>query len=185
MRFDLEAILRRRKPDKRLAALAPRAVGTLLHADDVPPGIVPLVPDTDVYIRNAAGTLPTMVEELLDRSQLFHCTVCLAELATGIAHADPRHASWRVMRDHYASIMAAIPGTRVLAPDEQVWADAAVLSGTLARAQGFQRHRRKEALNDALILLTAAKVGLPVLTANRDDFDLLQQLAPDGRFYHF
>jgi hypothetical protein len=33
--------------------------------------------------------------------------------------------------------------------------------------------------------LTAAKVGLPVLTTNRDEFDLIQQLAPDGRFIHF
>ncbi|MEL6062021.1 MULTISPECIES: hypothetical protein [unclassified Methylobacterium] len=35
---------------------------------------------------------------------------------------------------------------------------------------------------DALIFLTATRAGLPVLTANRDDFDLIQQLAPEGRF---
>ena len=37
-------------------------------------------------------------------------------------------------------------------------------------------------LNDALIFLTAAKAGLPVLTSNRRDFDLLQQIIPTGRF---
>jgi hypothetical protein len=36
-----------------------------------------------------------------------------------------------------------------------------------------------------LIYLTAAKAGLPVLTANRDEFDLIQQLAPEGHFIHF
>jgi hypothetical protein len=55
----------------------------------------------------------------------------------------------------------------------------------LARTQGFQRHQRKECLNDALIFLTAAKAGLPVLTADRDQFDLIQQLAPAGQFVHY
>jgi hypothetical protein len=40
-------------------------------------------------------------------------------------------------------------------------------------------------LNDVLIFLTAAKAGVPVLTANRDEFDLVQQLAPTGRFVHY
>jgi hypothetical protein len=40
-------------------------------------------------------------------------------------------------------------------------------------------------LADALIFLTAAKAGLPVLTANRDEFDLIQPLAPHGRSIYF
>jgi hypothetical protein len=51
--------------------------------------------------------------------------------------------------------------------------------------RGFQKHQRKECLNDALIYLSAAKAGLPVLTANRDEFDIIQQIAPEGRFIHF
>lgn len=43
--------------------------------------------------------------------------------------------------------------------------------------------QRKDALNDALIYLTASKRALPVLTDNHADFDLLQQLEPQGRFY--
>ena len=35
------------------------------------------------------------------------------------------------------------------------------------------------------ILLTAAKMGLPVLTADWDDYDLIQQLAPEGQFVFF
>jgi len=37
----------------------------------------------------------------------------------------------------------------------------------------------------ALIYLSAPKAGLPVLTANRDEFDIIQQIAPEGRFIHF
>jgi hypothetical protein len=36
-----------------------------------------------------------------------------------------------------------------------------------------------------LILLTAAKAGLPVLTANRVDFDLIQQIAGTGQFVYY
>lgn len=144
-----------------------------------------LVPDTNVYISDAAGRLPPAVEALLDRSLLFHCSVCLAELAMGVANGDPRRATWMAVRDHYGDLIASVPSTRLLTPDAAIWTEAGLLAGTLARTQGFESHRRKECLNDALILLTAAKAGLAVLTANRDDFDLLQQLAPEGRFVHY
>ena len=143
-----------------------------------------LVPDTNVYIMSAAGTLPEAARLLLERSLLFHCSVCLAELATGVANFDPSSSGWRSLRDHYAALFDAVPDSRLLTPDHQVWIEAGVIAGTLARAQNFQRDQRKECLNDALISLTAAKAGLPVLTANRDEFDLIQQLAPSGRFVH-
>ena len=144
-----------------------------------------LVPDTNVYINDAAGRLPAEVESLLDRALLFHCSVCISELATGVANGDPTHPRWRRTRDHYAELTVAIPPSRLLTPDADIWADAGVIAGTLARTQAFQPHQRKECLNDALILLTAAKVGLPVLTANRDEFDLIQQIAPEIRFVHY
>ena len=64
-------------------------------------------------------------------------------------------------------------------PDATLWG---VVAGTLARTQGYQPQQRNACLNDALIFLTAAKAGLAVLTSNRDEFDLIQQLTPEGRF---
>lgn len=116
---------------------------------------------------------------------ILHCSVALAELATGVANADPSRPGWPALRNHYAELFESIPSRRILVPDEQVWTDAGVIAGMLARTQGFQPHQRKECLNDALILLTAAKVGLPVLTADCDDYDLIQQLAPESRFVFF
>ena len=144
-----------------------------------------LVADTNVYINDANGNLPDEVMVLLERSLLFHCSVCVAELATGVAKGVPTHSRWAATRDHYAELVAAIPDSRLLTPDEEIWADAGLIGGTLARIQGFQPHQRKECLNDALIFLTAAKAGLPVLTSNRDEFDLIQQVAPEGRFVHY
>lgn len=120
----------------------------------------------------------------MDQALLFHCSVALAELAAGVANANPSRPGWPALRDHYIELFAAIPATRLLTPDAQVWADAGVIAGTLSRTQGFQPYQRKECLNDALIFLTAAKAGIPVLTANRDEFDLIQQLAPAGQFIH-
>lgn len=185
MNTDFAAALRRRKPEKHRGPLKPRSRAVLTGVDDLPPGRVVLVPDTNVYIDDAGGNLPRAVEALLDRALLFHCSVCLAELAVGVANADPGHKGSAATRDHYSGLIASIPSTRLLTPDAATWAEVGLLAGTLARIIGLQRHRRKEALNDALILLTAARAGLAVLTANRDEFDLLQQLAPEGRFVHY
>jgi predicted nucleic acid-binding protein len=136
-------------------------------------------------IRSAAGTLPAAVERLLDRGLLFHCAVCVAEITTDVANANRAHAGWKVIRDHYAAPIASIAPTRLPTPDAEAWGQAGLIAGTLARTQNYQRHRRKERLNDALIFLTAAKAGRPVLTSIRDEFDPIQQLAPNGRFVHF
>ena len=186
MTIDLRSHLRRVKPDKHLRQLTPRRPDDLVAAADViAGGRAAIVIDTNVYIRSAADTLPAAAELLVDEGLLFHCSVCVGELSTGIANADPAHAGWKALRDYYAGVIANIPATRLLTPDPDVWAEAGLIAGTLARAQNWQRHQRKEALNDALIFLTAAKAGLPVLTANRDEFDLIQQLAPHGQFIHF
>lgn len=150
------------------------------------PGGPPLVLllDTNVYIDRAAGRLTAPVRDRIDRALLFHCSVALAELAAGVASADPARPGWAALRDHYRALLVAVPASRLVTPDAQVWVDAGVIAGTLARTQGFQPHQRKECLNDALIFLTAAEAGIPVLTANRDEFDLIQQLAPEGRFIH-
>lgn len=185
MAIDLAATLRRWKPDKRLHQLRPRSETELLWVSDAPPTRLPVLLDTNVYIADAAGRLPQAAEALLDRALIFHCSVCLAELAVGIASGDPRHRDAPAIRDHYAELMGAIPATRILVPNREAWIDAGILAGTLARIQGLQRHHRKDVLNDALIFLTASHHGLPVLTSNRTDFDYLQQLAPSGIVYHY
>lgn len=144
-----------------------------------------LLLDTTVYIGRAAGRLETRLGDLIDRALLFHCSVALAELAVGVGKADPAGAKWPALRDHYASLFAAVPPSRLLTPDAQIWADAGLIAGMLARTQHFQPHQRKECLNDALILLTAARAGVAVLTSNRGEFDLIQQIAPETRFVFY
>ncbi len=186
MRSDLAAALRRFKPEKRTAQLKRRPAENLLDWTGLE-GRAPLalLLDTTVYIHRAAGRLPAALQTLIDGALLFHSPVALAELATGVANADPARPEWTALRDHYAALFAAVPVSRVMSVEAQTWIDAGVIAGTLARAQGYQPHQRKECLNDALIYLTAAKAGVPVLTANRDDFDFIQQIASAGVFIHY
>jgi predicted nucleic acid-binding protein len=183
--IDFSALLRRLKPEKQLAQLRHRPLSTLPAAQDVPPGRLTFVPDTNVYILDASGNLPPAAAMLVDNGVLVHCSVCLGELAVGVANYSPNAPDWRYVRDHYAALISAVPEHRLLEPDAEIWATAGLIAGTLARTQGFQPHNRKEVLNDALIYLTATKKGLPVLTANRNEFDLVQQLAAVGSFIHF
>ena len=149
--IDLDGALRKRKPEKRTAQLVPRALDHLVHWTELRTSPLAVLLDTNIYIHRAAGRLPAPLREIIDQALLFHCSVAIAELAVGVSNADPSRLGWRAMRDHYAELFAAIPATRLIAPDAQVWADAGVIAGTLARTQGFQRHQRNACLNDALI----------------------------------
>jgi predicted nucleic acid-binding protein len=166
--------------------MVPRPAHQLVAWADLPgPGPLTLLLDTNVYINRAAGRLAAALREVIDQALLFHCSVALGELAVGVANADPAHPGWARLRDHYSALFASVPASRLLTPNAQIWADAGVIAGTLARTQGFQPYQRKDSLNDALIFLTAAQAGIPVLTSNRDEFDPIQQLAPEGRFVHY
>jgi predicted nucleic acid-binding protein len=66
-------------------------------------------------------------------------------------------------------------------PDAQIWREAGLLAGILARLQGYGAGDRNRVLSDALLFCTARKHGLTVLSRNLKDFDLLQQLDPSGR----
>jgi predicted nucleic acid-binding protein len=181
--IDLKKIIRSRKPEKHQAQLTVRSDTGLIRASDIAgTGRQVFVPDTNIYIMNAAGTLPPAATIIVDQGLMFHCVVCLAELSVGVGNFAPMAAEWQTVANHYVDMFASIPANRLLVPDAQTWADAGMVAGVLARTQDFQKQQLKELLNDALVYLCAAKHGLPVLTNNKADFDLLQKIAPGGSF---
>ena len=87
-----------------------------------------------------------------------------------------------------AQVAASIdlrPAHRILTPDRDTWREAGMLVGLLARLQSYGKNEQREALNDALIFLTAAKNGCAVLTRNLSEFDLLMQLDPRGQIIFY
>jgi hypothetical protein len=53
------------------------------------------------------------------------------------------------------------------------------------RTQNLGTPECRKLLLDVLIFLTARQIGYPVLTAYTNDFDLIQQLAPDGKVIYY
>ncbi len=186
MTLNLARSIRTLKPEKHTAQLVELQNGEMLPAGELQasPKTKVLV-DTSVLITHGRGELPADVRQVFERANIFYCTVCVSEICVGIAHQNVLDPQWPERVKYWERIFSALPGTKVLSPDDQTWIDAGIIAGTLSRTQGFQAPQMKEVLNDALIYLTALKQGIPVLTENRTDFNLIQQLVKKGRFYWY
>jgi predicted nucleic acid-binding protein len=167
------SVLRRLKPEKRRGPLTRRSVSTLPFVErafDLPRS---LLYDTTVYVDILQGRFP--------EADAWHSTVTEAELIAACGLLNPRHPNTVETTRQIMAVIDCRPAHRTIAPDRETWLVAGVLSGILARHQGYGRTDRRRVLNDALIFATARKHGMAVLTRNIDDFDFLQQLDPSGR----
>lgn len=183
MSLDLAAHLRRYAPERHVAQLHPRSDAELVQA--LPTTARQIVLDTNVYINNYAGRLPSGAAALFDGALRYHCSICLGELAVGLAKRAQGTAETAKGRTHYTRVLAGIPKGRLLTPTPDIWTAAGLIAGTLARTQRLQPYQHREMLNDALLYLCAAHQGLPVLTSNKGDFDLIQQVSKWGQFIHY
>jgi predicted nucleic acid-binding protein len=170
--------LRRFKPEKHQQRLQPRDRSRLLFLGRLDRPLPKLLLDTTVYIDELQGRLPPEAELALRAADLWHSSVTGAEMIALAGLLDPRHRDTPRAVRQIALSLDKRPGHRMINPDEEIWREAGILAGLLARLQQYGRAERRRVLNDALILLSAAKHGCAVLTRNVADFDLLMQLAP-------
>lgn len=70
---------------------------------------------------------------------------------------------------------------RLYEPDSEVAGRGALLGGILSRLQNHDKAVRFRSVNDGILFLQAAKLGLTLLTRNISDFDYLLQMMPAGR----
>lgn len=173
--------LRRIKPEKHLRRLRPRDRTALPLLATLRPPFPKLLLDTTVYIDTLQGVQPQEVDLALRSADLWHSTVTAAELSALAGLLDPKTATHRKAIAQVVALMERRPAHRVLNPVDEIWTEAGILAGLLARLQGYGKGEQRKALNDALIFLTAIKHGCTVLTRNFADFDLLLQLDPRGR----
>src|ERR1700738_4557984 len=118
---------------------------------------------------------------MLRAAEAWHSPVTEAELAVTCGLLDPVHPRTRAITEQILQVIDRRPSHRTLATDSEIWREAGVLSGTLARLQGYKSDQRRRVLNDALLFATARKHGCCVLTRHVFDFDFVQQLDPSGR----
>jgi predicted nucleic acid-binding protein len=176
----LEQSLRRIKPEKHLSGLSLRERSVLPFLSALRLPFPKLLLDTTVYIDTVQGVQPEEIDLALRSGNLWHSTVTEAELASLSGLLDPKRADTQNVVAQLSSLIEMRPAHRILNPDREIWREAGILAGLLARLQGYGKSDRRRALNDALIFLTAAKHGCAVLTRNLSDFDLLLQLDPRG-----
>ena len=181
MNSEFQHSLRRIKPEKHKTQLSPRQPADLLYIGDIKKPIPKLLLDTTVYIDVLQGRLASEADAILSTAELWHSPVTEAELAATCSLLRPDHPHTRQAIDQIAASIDKRPAHRILVPDRGIWREAGILSGLLARLQGYDSDHRRQVLNDALIFCTAWKHGCMVITRDRSDFDLLQQLVPLGK----
>ncbi|HWE07088.1 MAG TPA: hypothetical protein VG274_10290 [Rhizomicrobium sp.] len=181
MGFDLDAALRWLKPQRRAKPLIRRADDELPWIGDAPPIGPPVLLDSTVYIDTLQGRSPVALDALVSLRTCNHSAVCLSELSHAFGRLNPTDARTPGALKALRQTTRDIPAHRLSAPDVELWGIAGILAGILFRLGSFARGAERKCLNDALVYLQARKLGISVLTGNIRDFDMLNQLVPDGR----
>jgi predicted nucleic acid-binding protein len=180
LNFEIERVLRRLKPTKRLSIVGPRPGRELsfLGRAEMPGAVLY---DTTVYIDLLNGRFPGAFDDIITRAGTWHSSSALAELASAFGRLRPDDPRSLEAWARIEALFALIPSHRVLTSGRTAWLEAGILSGLLGRVARYATSDRRRVLNDALIFATARKHGLTILTRNIVDFDLLQQLDRSGR----
>jgi predicted nucleic acid-binding protein len=178
---EFQGTLRRLKPEKHRTPLKPRPESELDFIESAGSRTTKLLYDTTVYIDILQNRFPRRGDAMLRAAEAWHSPVTEAELAATCGLLDLAHAQTRGIMEQVVAVIERRPSHRTLATDSEIWREAGILSGTIARLQGYKRDQRRRVLNDALLFATARKHGCSVLTRNVLDFDFLQQLDPSGK----
>jgi predicted nucleic acid-binding protein len=175
---ELDGILRRIKPGKRVVPLKRRDASELPFLGPALRIPAKLLYDTTVYIDILQGRFPRDGETALRAADAWHSTVTEAELCAPIGSLEPLHPGTALAVKQLVAAIERRPKHRTIAPDREIWLEAGILVGVLTRLHQYSIADRQRVFNDALLFATARKHGLTVLTRNLGDFDLLQQLEP-------
>ena len=137
--------------------------------------------DTTVYIDGLQDNSPDEIDVLMAQRICNHSAVCLAELTHAYGRLAPRHPKPASTLDGIHKTIAAMPPHRVREPSQSAWGAAGILAGLAFRLGVYQTGQERKLLNDALVFLQALENGQVVLSGNVLDFDILNQLVPEGR----
>lgn len=105
----------------------------------------------------------------------------MAELVHAFGRLDPRHSGTDAVLKELLRTVANIPLHRLEAASASAVIEAGILAGLLFRLGGLQLGQEVAAMNDATLYLHALANGQIALTRNVRDFDLINQILPDGQ----
>jgi len=122
--------------------------------------------DTSVYIGHwERGLYADRLDEVRKAFVVRHSAVVLSELRRG---ARTSQAARIVARLHELA-------RDIWEPTARDWWEAGRIIQTVGYAHDWERSKRRDFQNDALIALTARGHGATLVTANREDFEILSR----------
>lgn len=178
MRFDVQSIIARTDPGRWSRPLAHRPRADLPFDPLRVPAEVSFLFDATVYIDQLKGQLPAAIVNLMASRTILHGAPALAELAVTIGVLDPADRRTPATLAPIVEMLTRINPSRIIAPSYEVWLEAAVMAGILARTLNIPKQDRRKFLNDTLLFLQAAETGSVMVSRNSRDLDLLLQLKP-------
>ncbi|HUK40103.1 MAG TPA: type II toxin-antitoxin system VapC family toxin [Candidatus Acidoferrales bacterium] len=126
--------------------------------------------DTSVYLPFLRQNGEIQDLTFLHRPTLLYLSsVVFAELFAGARD----RSTVRLLERFYRTFDRA---NRVIAPDQQVWLEAAHVLHRFGIRHGFEAIGLARFSHDILIALTARKIGAIVFTRNRTDFERIQEV---------
>src|SRR5262249_18472711 len=75
-------------------------------------------------------------------------------------------------------VLTRIDPARMIVPSYEIWLEAAVMAGILARIQAIPKQDRRKFLNDTLLFLQAADAGAVMISRSSWDLVWLLQMKP-------
>jgi hypothetical protein len=175
---DVQSIIARNDPGRWSRPLARRPKADLPFDPFQVPAGASLLFDATVYIDQLKGQLPTSIVNLVSSRTILHGAPALAELAVTIGALDPADRRTHATLIPIVEMLTRINPSRIIAPSYEVWLEAAVMAGILARTQAIPKQDRRRFLNDTLLFLQAADTRSVMVSRNSRDLDLLLQLKP-------
>ena len=133
---------------------------------------MPVLFDSSVYFAalRPGGDPDLLAQRWTMESPLWLSSVVLEELYAGSKPGD-RRAAEKLERDF------EIVG-RLLVPNLGDWTSAGKTLAAVAQEYGYEKIGRARLTNDTLIAMSAARMGIKVLTINARDYALLAHFCP-------
>jgi len=175
---DVSSIISRHDPGQWSRTLAYRPKADLPYDPSrIPPG-ASLLFDATVYIDQLKGDLPKPVVDLVAARTVLHGAPALAELAVTIGALKPNDRRTAATLIPIIEMLTRINLSRIIVPNYEIWLEAAVIAGILARTQSIPKQDRRKFLSDTLLFLQAAAADAVMVSRNSRDLDLLLQIKP-------
>lgn len=132
----------------------------------------PVLLDTSVYITalRLVDAAALSLRRVAAGAPVWLSSVVLEELYAGVS-AHSRHVVERLERDFHRA-------RRILVPNLTDWTQTGKVLALLGAKYDYEQIGKGRLINDALIAMSAGRLGITVITANARDFKKLAEFRP-------